>query len=185
MLVVLENLDEHEDPAPEDLDEDEPEDTSADLPIPDSNEKGLVLVAGARGNLDDAAATMLVQLLEARGVELRNVSYELMRPENLTALDLSGVRMICLSYMNSESLAHARYLVRRLRRRAPNIRIMTCFWMFEEEDLHRRDPAAATHADRVAISIRDAVRQVLEELSADPRAKNDEPPALAEVASLV
>jgi hypothetical protein len=52
--------------------------------------------------------------------------------------------------MNADSLAHARFLVRRLRRRLPRTKIVLGFWTFTPEDMARRDPVAATGADHVA-----------------------------------
>lgn len=63
--------------------------------------------------------------------------------------------------MNADSLAHARYLVRRLRRRtaAP---ILVGFWSMEKEEADRRDLVKATRADYSAVSLEEAIRQVLE-----------------------
>ena len=86
--------------------------------------------------------------------------------------------VVVLSYMNADSLAHARFLVRRLRRRSPDAAIIVGFWTFTPEHMARRDPIAATGADRVATSLRDAVNDILEELA--PKAEAAEaPPKLA------
>ena len=63
--------------------------------------------------------------------------------------------------MNADSLAHARYLVRRLRRRttAP---ILVGFWSMEKEEADRRDLVKATRADYSAITLAEAIAQVRE-----------------------
>jgi predicted PurR-regulated permease PerM len=120
-----------------------------------------VLCAGGRGNLDDAAAAMLGQLVERGGIGVRRATFDAMASANYASLDLDGVQMICLSYMNADSLAHARYLVRRLRRRtaAP---ILVGFWSMEKEEADRRDLVKATRADYSAISLEEAITQIRE-----------------------
>src|SRR3546814_2744585 len=71
-----------------------------------------VLCAGGRGNLDDAASAILGQLLERCGVGSRLVSFDANAFSTYAGLDLRGVRVICLSYMNAGSLAHDRDLPR-------------------------------------------------------------------------
>ena len=128
----------------------------------------IVLCAGARGELDDPPALMLAQLLARRGVQVRSLPAVDMHIDNFLRLDLSGIGMICLSYMNSESLAHARYLVRRLRRRRPDVPIEVAFWTLTKEDVDRRDPSSAVGADHLAVSLQEAVAQVMEELTREP-----------------
>lgn len=120
-----------------------------------------VLCAGGRGNLDDAAAAMLGQLFERCGVGVRLVPFDAMASSTYASLDFEGVRMICLSYMNADSLANARYLVRRLRRRT-NVPILVGFWSMEAEEAVRRDLVKATRADLAATSLGEAVEQVLD-----------------------
>lgn len=184
MQTLLDNLSEHEDVDSEELDEAEPADPTSGIAVAPGWSDRAVLVAGARGNLDAAAAGMLVQLLEKRGFGVVAPPFEALRPENVGSLDLDGVRIICLSYLNGESLAHARYLVRRLRRRRPDVPIMTCFWTFDDEEIRRRDPKGTTRADRVAVSLRDAMAQIVEEMQVSS-VDGDRTPELADVASRI
>jgi hypothetical protein len=119
-----------------------------------------ILFAGARGNLDDAAAAMLAQLLERRGFTARLVPHAWLQKARLGALDVDGVAMVALSYMNPDSLAHARLLVRRLRRRFPGTPVLVGLWTFTPEDMTRREPRAATGADFIATSLAEAVEEV-------------------------
>ena len=91
--------------------------------------------------------------------------------------------MVVLSYMNAGSLAHARFLVRRLRRYMPHASIVIGFWTFAPEDQARHDPVAATGADRVATSLSEALRNVLELLS--PKNREAAPPPTLAVAAQV
>jgi methylmalonyl-CoA mutase cobalamin-binding subunit len=125
----------------------------------------LVVCAGARSNLDDAAAAMLGQVLEANGANVRLLPFQSLQSARLKELQIDNVAVVVLSYLYSESLAHAKLLTRRLRRRFPEAKVLVAFWTFSPEDIARRDPIAATAADRVATSLRDAVAHVLTELS--------------------
>jgi hypothetical protein len=78
----------------------------------------VVLCVAGRGSLDEASAAMLVQLLEKRGIGARVVPSEAVSVANLFRLDVTGVQMACLSYLEPGSFANPRYLVRRLRRRS-------------------------------------------------------------------
>jgi predicted PurR-regulated permease PerM len=125
----------------------------------------LVVCAGARGNLDDAAAAMLGQVLEGNGVNVRLLPFQSLQSARLKELELDDVAVIVLSYLNSDSLAHARLLARRIRRRFPEAKLVIALWTFAPEDIARRDPVAATGADRVSTSLRDAVADILAQLS--------------------
>lgn len=176
-VTLVDNLSEHEDePAadaaeaadkvagkPGDADKTEPADVVPEETVAlgaDWQDRP-VLCAGGRGNLDDAAAAMLGQLVERGGIGVRRATFDAVASAHYASLDLDGVRMICLSYMNADSLAHARYLVRRLRRRteAP---ILVGFWSMEREEADRRDLVKATRADYSAITLEEAIRQVRE-----------------------
>jgi predicted PurR-regulated permease PerM len=127
-----------------------------------------VVCAGARGTLDDAVAAALAQVLERRGARVRAVSHESLKPAALKALDIERPAAIVLSYLNSDSLAHARFLARRLRRRLPTTRIVVGLWTFGEEEAERRDPLEATGADAVATSFMAAVESVVGLLAKSP-----------------
>ncbi len=172
LLTLVDNLSEHEDAA-------EAEDAAAaagedrrrrspagPCPVapedlaPDWRERP-VLCAGGRGNLDDAASAILGQLFERCGVGTRLVSFDANASAAYAGLDLQGVRLICLSYMNAGSFAHARYLVRRLRRRT-DARILVGFWSLDPEEAGRLDLVKMTRADVCVTSLGAAIEQILE-----------------------
>ncbi|MBC8129645.1 MAG: AI-2E family transporter [Rhizobiaceae bacterium] len=118
-----------------------------------------VLCAGGRGNIDDAAAAMLAQSFTQCGIGARTVYFDALDAKHYAELDLSGVAVICLSFMNANSIAHARFLVRRLRRRT-DVPILVGFWSMAEEDADRRNLVGSTHAELSATSLRSAIEQV-------------------------
>src|SRR3546814_17411588 len=91
-------------------------------------------------------------LLERFGVGSRLVSFDANAFSTYAGLDLRGVRVICLSYMNAGSLAHARYLVRRLRRRT-DARILIGLWSLDPEEAAGLDLVKLTRAALAATSL--------------------------------
>jgi hypothetical protein len=69
--------------------------------------------------------------------------------------------MACLSYLEPGSFTNPRYLVRRLRRRLPQAKIVDGFWTLTAQEVEERDALAATRADCVVTSLRQAVEQVV------------------------
>jgi predicted PurR-regulated permease PerM len=120
-----------------------------------------VLCVAGRGSLDEAAAAMLAQLLERHGIHARVVPYGAVSVANLSQLDVTDVQMACLSYLELSSLANPRYLVRRLRRRLPQAKIVNGFWTMTAQEAEERNVLTATRADLIATSLQQAVEQVV------------------------
>jgi predicted PurR-regulated permease PerM len=137
----------------------------ADLPVLAKEEltaawQGTILCAAGRSPLDEAAATMLAQLLRKHGLEARVESAEAVGIFNVSRLEVSGIAMICVSYLDGTSPAHMRYVIRRLRRRLPGVKIVLGCW------LTGPDVAAlgkAAKPDAVAATLREAVKLCLDE----------------------
>ena len=142
-----------------------------------------ILCAGARGNLDDAAAAMLAELLERHGAEVRLLPHQSLATAQLRETNLGEPAVVILSYMNSDSLAHARFMVRRMRRRWPEARIMLGLWTFPPEERGRRDPVESTRADGVAYSLADAMKTLDEAFSGAIDADEPEPKVVPVAAS--
>jgi predicted PurR-regulated permease PerM len=142
-----------------------------------------VLCVGARGPLDEAAAAMLSHLLERGSIATRVLAPSSVNTTRIKDIDLDGYPVVVLSYVNSDSLAHARLLIRRLRRRMPRARFIVGFWTFRPEDMARRDPLGPTAADRLAMSLSDAVSDVREELAPQASARQEPPAAPAAAAA--
>src|SRR5690606_26430276 len=123
---IIADLEDHEDEAVEPA---EPaSDAPAPLPVPPDWHSARVLCVAGRTDLDEAPARILAQLLHGLGLEPQVLPCEAVTVGNLPRLDLAGVRLIWLSYISAQSFTHARYLARRLRRRAPGVPILIGFW---------------------------------------------------------
>jgi predicted PurR-regulated permease PerM len=117
-----------------------------------------ILCVAGRGPLDRAASIMLAQLLSRSGLEGRTVSHETVGRGTIRSLDVTGVEMICLCYLEIRgSPSHLRYLLRRLRGRMPGVPVLVGIWPTDETALNDDRLRTAIEADYVATSLRDAV----------------------------
>ena len=87
----------------------------------------VVLCAGGRGDLDDAAAAMLAQVLAAQGATARLVTHDALAAERLARLNLEDVHTVVIGFLNAASETHAKYIVRRLKRKR-RLRVGIVFW---------------------------------------------------------
>ena len=68
-------------------------------------------------------------------------------PADLARVDIEGIQMVCLLYLNENSIAHARYLIRRLRRRMPEISILVAFLSLPADPSAQGAARTATKAE--------------------------------------
>lgn len=134
---------------------------------PESGERA-VLCLGGRGSLDDVASAILVQLLGRRGIGAQCLTSDDTLPEKLARLDLAGVRIVFVSYMNDDSITHAKYLIRRLRRRSPAMKVMVGFWSMTSDQLAQRKVLEKIRADLVTVSLSEALDQITSAAATEP-----------------
>ncbi|MBZ9994358.1 AI-2E family transporter [Mesorhizobium sp. BH1-1-4] len=122
-----------------------------------------VLCAGGRGELDDAAAAMLAQVVEVQGATVSKAGFADMEPAGIRRLELDAVDTVVVGFLNLDSIKHARFLVRRLKRMKAALRVGIVFW----SEPGSEDKAAAVklaqdiNADFVAHGMVDAVTGAL------------------------
>ena len=113
---------------------------------------GVVLCVAGRTPLDRAACAILAQLLERKGVSTRIADPEALSI-GLFGLDASGVRAICVLYLDHRSLAAVRYAVRRLRKKFSDTPVAVCLWgatnLASAADASRADATLGTLGDAV------------------------------------
>ena len=127
-------------------------------------------IAG-RGQLEEAAAVMLAQLLGKHGLGARAVPYEVASRSAIVSLDGAGVKMVCISYLEiAGSPAHLRYLLRRLRQRLPGLPVLVGLWPAEDAILSDETMRKALGADYTVSSLRQAVLSCLEAASKESAA---------------
>jgi len=117
-----------------------------------------VLCVAGRGPLDEAAGAMLAQLLAKHGLRARVVSQEAVARGAIASLDVTGVAMVCVSYLEaSGSPSNLRYLMRRLRARVPGVTVLVGLWQADKVTLADERLRAAVGADHYVTTLRDAV----------------------------
>ena len=117
-------------------------------------------VAG-RGPLDEAAAALLAHVLEKRGIGARVLSSNEVSPTHLARLEVGGVQVVCVSYLDPGNYKNAKYLVRRLKKRIPNAHPIAGFWGYAENDSHYLDSVEAMEMDDVVASLSQAADRIL------------------------
>ncbi len=130
---------------------------------------GAVLCVAGRGPLDEAAATMLAQLLAKHGLGARVLAHAEVAPRRFAEVDLSRAAMVCVCYLRSSgSPSHLRYLIRRLRQKRADVPIMVGLWPAGDEALETARHQAALGANHYVGSLGDAVTICVAAASAGP-----------------
>jgi hypothetical protein len=141
--------------------------------------RGAVLCLPGRGPLDEAAAGMLAQLLEKHGLGTRLLPYQAASRDRLEALDLEGVKMVCISYLDiAGTPAHLRSLLRRLRRRLPDVPILVGLWPANHAVFTGGDARGLVGADHYTQSLRESIEQCLAEAAGAEAGQANKPDAL-------
>jgi predicted PurR-regulated permease PerM len=177
VLGLVEDLDEHDDSAPPAKRADDgpaappeaerliPRTPPVERPVPAPEVLAAawpgpapILCLGGRGPLDDAAAAMLCQLLNKHGLPARMAAHDSASRSALASLDLSGVALVAISYMEATgSPAHLRVLLRRLRARLPKAELLLGLWASDLDPELDRDLREVAGADARATNLRDSL----------------------------
>jgi predicted PurR-regulated permease PerM len=122
---------------------------------------GVVCVAG-RNELDEAAALLLVNVLRLeRHIDIgAPLSADALSADTAYLPLFKDAVVVCLSLISTSSPARARFLVRRIRRRAPRAQILVGFWGSPTREVAAEEMARASSVQAVAFSLRDAVATI-------------------------
>ena len=121
-----------------------------------------ILCLSGRGPLDEAASSMLAQLLRKHGLGARVASHEAGSRSGIGQTDLSGVAMVCVSYLEiTGTPSHLRYLLRRLRTRLPGVPILVGLWPANDAVVHDERLRGVIGADYFSTSLRESVEGCL------------------------
>ena len=145
--------------------EEDGEDAGPDLP--DGEGRSLICIGG-RGEIDDAAAAMVAQVLEIQGAAAAVAGHQAFEPRLFGNLALGEADTVVVAYLNAGSLAQARHAVRRLKRHRTKLRVGLLVPMEADGDRRGSITEDRTGADFVAPTIAEAVRRALARESARP-----------------
>ncbi|PVE23774.1 phytochrome sensor protein [Microvirga sp. KLBC 81] len=141
---------------------DEPDEQTGEnrLPSETVERPPSVLCLAGRTELDRAAAEMMAQVFEERSIRARVLPPIAVSQGALGQLDLQGVDVVCLSYLHPQPQVYARYICRRLRRRAPHVKLVVCCWNLAPGTGQTEDLKKQIAADAVFVSLEACVDQV-------------------------
>jgi predicted PurR-regulated permease PerM len=131
-----------------------------DLPATWRGSKPVLCIAG-RGPLDEAAALLLVDMLEKYGVGAQVISSDQASAAQIDTLDVTGVQVVCVSYLEPGTYKNARYQVRRLRKHAPGVPVLAVFWGLGDDHSRYLDSIEATECDVVTTGLKETIHHVL------------------------
>lgn len=130
---------------------------------------GSVLCVGARGPLDDVTAAMLAQVFQSHDVGAAMASHASLTKTAIEKLDVGSASLICVSALDGGSAAFLRFVLRRLRRRAPQAQILVGAWWRrdgrrdsdEEIDAAVKDAKVATFVDALRFCLSQTTAQAV------------------------
>ncbi|WP_082511069.1 MULTISPECIES: AI-2E family transporter [unclassified Rhizobium] len=132
-------------------------DGSGDFP---SGKGRSVLCLGGRGEMDDAAAAMLGQVLEVQGAAVRTGSHGDLIARATMPPQIEGVDTVVVTFLNGNSKAHARLSVRRIKRLRADLRVGIMIPLANGLDNPRIEPAEIG-ADFVCETLSRTIEQAL------------------------
>jgi methylmalonyl-CoA mutase cobalamin-binding subunit len=119
-----------------------------------------ILCLPARDPADEIASMMVAQVLEHGGYCAEYVSVDRLASEYVELVEKKGAQVVIISALPPGAVAHARYLLKRLRARFPELRIIVGLWTVEGTLERGRERLASAGATSVTTSIEGAVEQV-------------------------
>jgi predicted PurR-regulated permease PerM len=147
------------------------EDPVGDADEDDKSEPLIACLAG-RNELDLAAAWVLQHLLRRRGHRVVVFSPDAVSTFNIDQLPLQGAAVVCLSLVSTGATARARYLVRRIRRRARRAHLVIGFWGRDQAEFSVEEATIATAADTVVTTLTAAVAGIEAALHRGPPSRS-------------
>lgn len=123
-----------------------------------------VACIGGRWAMDSLAADMAAHVLTLNGVGARVLQLGVMSSDYFARLDLRGVEVICLSFFSPDPTTLAKYFVRRLKRRWPDLQVVLAAWSYEPS-AQVAHPMEETGADAFVTTLDELVVQAQNRLA--------------------
>jgi predicted PurR-regulated permease PerM len=90
--------------------------------------EGCILCLPARDQADEIGAMMMAQVLEREGYCAEYASVDKLASEYLEIVEKKGVQVVVISALPPGATAHARYIVKRLLSRFPELKVIVGLW---------------------------------------------------------
>ena len=85
-----------------------------------------ILCIGGRTELDGAAASMLARVIDQPGIVCKVLPPISVRPEGIGHLDLAGIDIVCLAYLDTNPRTYAKFVAKRIKRRNADVQVLAC-----------------------------------------------------------
>jgi predicted PurR-regulated permease PerM len=125
-----------------------------------------VLCIPGLGQLDEAIALVLAQLVSKRGLGARAERSDALSMSRLFNLDTKDVAIVCICYIESATSAQVRYAARRLRRKAPDAIIITLLIGDAQDET---EPSLSAADGSIQRSLEGAIDQIIDIAQVAPR----------------
>jgi predicted PurR-regulated permease PerM/methanogenic corrinoid protein MtbC1 len=136
-----------------------------------------ILCIPARDEADEIGGMMMAQILMQEGYASEYVSVDKLASEYIDLVEKKNVEVVMVSALPPAAATHARYIVKRLRMKFPELKIVVGLWTLKGELKRSKQRLGAAGADAAVASLEEAVeqlRQVVQPLLVTERAKQDE-----------
>jgi predicted PurR-regulated permease PerM len=138
-----------------------------DLPQVWRADRAVLCIPGS-GLIDEAAAIVLTRLITSKGIGAHAEPAQALSISRVFSLDTKDVVAVCLCYVEFVTPAQIRYALRRLRRKAPQARLIVT--VLGEYDAELR-PEQVSLTDRELVKTLSAARKKIEALASSPNTR--------------
>jgi predicted PurR-regulated permease PerM len=121
-----------------------------------------VVCLPAHDDTDQLAATMLGQLLGARGYCVTVLSPTELASEMVAAVEAAKPDVVIVSALPPGAVTHARYLCKRLHGKVPDVQLIIGLWTVRRDLQQVRERIACAHEVQLAAGLRQAIGQLHE-----------------------
>jgi predicted PurR-regulated permease PerM len=121
----------------------------------------LVLGCPAHDEFDRLALVMFHKLLDSAKCRFEVLSDMKLSSEVLAQVEHDSPAVLCIASLPPGGLAHIRYLCKRLRARAANLKILVGYWGLEHNQSRVRERLLETGADNVSTTLAETKRELL------------------------
>jgi predicted PurR-regulated permease PerM len=139
-----------------DIEADKSEQAEAPVPAPGCR----VCCVPARGERDELAGSMLVQLLGQQHFEAQNAPAKMDAGELFAFVEKADPEIVVVSVVAPSTVIHARYLSVKLRARFPLVKIIVGLWGTTAKSPQVASRLRDSGADEVAVSLADAMAKI-------------------------
>lgn len=138
-----------------------------------------LLACPARDEADRLALEMLRQLLDPTRYTVKITAVETLTAELVAQVEEEKPAVVCIGSLPPGGLAHTRYLCKRLRARAPEVKIMVGRWGLKGNREQNEEQLREAGADGIAFTVAETVSQLM---AWQPVFAQDPPPKTATAA---